>query len=461
MPRRLLRRLGRSIKKTAKSAYRNVVKPAMAVARPIAMAKLQKFAAPVRMVANQKIDSGLKRLSDMAISKISGMGDYQHSINSIKHNTIIRPTIDDNIPQFGNISGGVRVRHREYLGDLFSSGTFKNNVYRINPALKETFPWLSGLAVNFERYRFLGLCFEYKSGSSDALNSTNTALGYVVMASQYNSLATPFTNKQQMENTQFCVSTKPSMSVIHPIECDPSVTPNQPLYTRLSNVGPISAGDLRLYDHAQEEVAVVGMQQDDVNLGELWISYDVILYLPVLASGLALDAQTAHFGLNKMIGTTVIGATPYALGSDPQTVKFDNINGLLNTDFTSGNSTYAFPLGTNGKYLISWSFGGINNVDVFPNDTIEYLTLGLVNNAELLTVWSNGLAPQNANRIRGYRADPSSKEMFFISYSAIVNIPSPNLQCVLGFSLATTAANVFQNPSYGDLVITQINGNYE
>lgn len=58
-----------------------------------------------------------------------------------------------------------------------AAGTFNYSTWQLNPGQKSLFPWLAGIASNFESYKFHGLVFEYKSMSADALNSTNTALG--------------------------------------------------------------------------------------------------------------------------------------------------------------------------------------------------------------------------------------------------------------------------------------------
>jgi len=136
------------------------------------------------------------------------------------------------------------------------------------------------VAENYEQYRVHGMVFQFKSNSADALNSVNTALGTVVMATQYNMLNPVFTNKQQMENYEFGCSCRPSSDLIHPIECDPKQTTCNGLFSiRLGGVG---GGDPRLYDLGRFSIATVGMQAPNVNLGELWVTYQVELLKPRL-----------------------------------------------------------------------------------------------------------------------------------------------------------------------------------
>lgn len=229
-----------------------------------------------------------------ALSSALGFGDYKVRVNSLIH-----PSMDDQVPNVGNGRGSIRVRHREYLGDVFGSKNFHNLSYQINPANQNTFPWLSQIALNFEQWRPLGMIFEFRTMSSDTQISTSTALGTVVLATEYNSLAPGFVSKQSMENSQFVVSTKPSCSVMHPIECDLSQTPNQPLYVRLPSS---SSGDARLYDLGNFQIATQGMLVDDSNQGELWLSYDIEFYKPIIGSVSGTQVQFGHAYQNQTVG---------------------------------------------------------------------------------------------------------------------------------------------------------------
>ena len=72
--------------------------------------------------------------------------------------------------------------------------------------------------------------------SADALNSVNTALGQVIMATDYNAANPPFAQKSEMENYEYGQSAKPSESAIHPIECARLQTTISELYTRAGAV---------------------------------------------------------------------------------------------------------------------------------------------------------------------------------------------------------------------------------
>lgn len=219
----------------------------------------------------------LGRAGGAMISKLFGHGDYAVSnADSLKSNNLVLSNAAQ-MPQFGTGKVACKFVHREFLGDVYSSstpGAFKIDSYPVNPGLGTTFPWLSGVVgAKFQQYRINGMAFEFRSMSSDALNSTNTALGSVIMSTDYDSADATFTSKQEMENTEYGISCKPSANMIHGIECERFQTPVSELYIRAFDVP--SGKDIRLYDLARFSIASTGCQGANVNLGELWVSYDI------------------------------------------------------------------------------------------------------------------------------------------------------------------------------------------
>jgi len=183
--------------------------------------------------------------------------------------------------------GSVVISHREFLGDVrtaTTAGHFAVSAYTINPGNEKTFPWLSQIARNFQEYRLEGMAFHFRTMSADALNSTNTALGSVFMCTQYDpTLPTP-NSKSQMENIEFAQSVKPSQSCMHFIECAKNQTPLTNLYVAPDPESIV--GDPRFYDFAKFFIGTTGMQAADVNIGELWITYQIRLFKPMLFDAL-------------------------------------------------------------------------------------------------------------------------------------------------------------------------------
>lgn len=215
-----------------------------------------------------------------------GLGDYNVSKN----------VFSGRLPEMTNIAGngGTVVRFQEYLGDVVSSstaGAFKIDSYLLNAANEKTFPWLSQIAANYDQFEFQGVIFEFRSTSGNALTSTNTALGTLMMATQYDIVDAPFASKIEMLNYEFSTSTVPSVSNSHMIECDPHQTPLPLLYTEPGSTNPANT-DPRLYFLGRFQIATVGFQGVNVNCGELHVTYQVKLLKPKLVTTLGLTNQT-------------------------------------------------------------------------------------------------------------------------------------------------------------------------
>jgi len=302
--------------------------------RPLTLTNLVKEFIPSALgVAGPIVTRSLMKL-------ITGFGEYRIAGNSLMSGT---SGIDP--PEVRNTPGGMVVRHREYLGDINATTTFTLQSFNINPGLRTTFPWLSSVAQSFEQYRIQGMIFEFKSLASDAVLSTSTssALGSVIMATQYDALDTAFTSKFNMENYQFACSSKPSISFIHPIECARNQTSISELYIRNGAV----SGDLRLYDLGVFNIATVGMQASSGVCGELWLTYEVQLFKPKLIEDLGLEVYTDHFNLKSVTNSTPLGTTStLAAGS--------TMGGVITSGYL-----YNFPPNiVDGNYLFTWNVTG-------------------------------------------------------------------------------------------------------
>jgi hypothetical protein len=214
----------------------------------------------------------LGRMAGNYASRITGLGDY-----SIQKNVFL----NNNGPPVFAGDAEIIVAHREFIGDISGSTSFGfGMVAGINPCNSTLFPWLSQVALQYEEWEPLGMVFEFKSTSADALNSTNTALGTVIMATEYDTLKPLFANKIQMENYEYSTSTKPSESVLHMIECAPQYNPLARMYNYNRGVQPIPPlADPHLYNLGTFQLATTGMQAVAV-VGELWVSYRIRLLKP-------------------------------------------------------------------------------------------------------------------------------------------------------------------------------------
>jgi hypothetical protein len=207
------------------------------------------------------------------LARVFGVGDY-----AVSHNSLMAGGDSNVVPLMHEDNGTVRVQRREYLFDITSSIRFNSTRIAITPTNYACFPWLSTFASNFEQYRIVGMIFEFKT-LSGAISSSQ-ALGSVTLATQYNVGEPAFANKSQALNHYFGCSTVPSNSLLHAIECEPMYDPYKVYWTR--HAGEVGTPDRRLNDYGVLNIITQGQTEDQVTLGELWVSYDVVLIKPRL-----------------------------------------------------------------------------------------------------------------------------------------------------------------------------------
>lgn len=288
------------------------------------------------MFGNSSVGSGIGRWLGTGIGSIFGSGDYQVTGNMPKYNVLANGS---QIPQFSTGRQTNVVCHREYLGDFNGTAGFSNNVFALNPGIASTFPWLSTVAANYQEYRFHGLVFEFRSLITDFV--TGGAPGVIVMSTNYNADAPNYVSKQQMENAEYAVSTKPTVNLLHGIECATNQTILPERYVR---TGAVSANqDLRLYDLGNFQFATQANPIQD--LGELWVSYCVEFFKPILPIGGGL-VSSVHFGR-----TGVAALTPFGTATNVT-------NGSIQASITSTVFTFAAVPQQNYMLTIFWNQPG-------------------------------------------------------------------------------------------------------
>jgi len=348
----------------------------------------------------------------------------------------------------------VRIRKREYIGDVISSSTvsaYAQQQFSINPGSSSTFPWLSQIARKFQTYKFHGCVFEYKSTSANALNSTNTSLGTVIGAVDYNSATQEFNYKQDLLNTYGGIDVKPSDSFFVGVECDPAKLPVNELYVRADNQ-PVKS-DLRFYDQGQFYVASTGCQGTSVSLGEMYVIYDVELMLPISTPpGTGMNTSSFSFFTSGGLAPTSTVWVPnwnqstYGIArdiiTDQMRVASDNI-GIICSVAGSGTQI-AFPQNTaNGIYRMDFVYVGSNTANVV-NPTFNFFN-------GLTLIASSG--PKNP--------DTTSE----LKFTLVVKVPgigsatewSPNNQTIWPYvQLASNTGLLPTSLTYAGMSITQI-----
>ncbi len=371
------------------------------------------------------VGTGLGGPIAKVLSSAVGLGDYK-----VKENTLMGlPTGGMNglPPTIKNYSDRTIVTHREYISEISSSIDFENRSFDINPGLSSTFPWLSGVAKNWEQHKWHGLIFGFESTSADALNSTNTALGQVTMATNYVAIDPPYQSNLEMLNTQYFSTNKPSCSFLHPVEC----APNQQavsIYTNRSGPPP-SNEDLRLFDIGKFQLATSGSQAV-ATVGRLFVSYQVEFFKTIITEPVGKSVYTANVFLQ---GSGVSNSTPF--GNSPQIV-FDNIG----VSVTSSTVSIDAPPGPNNVWLITYSMIGASSAVVYP----QIVPGG---EADVYNLYQDSTQPQQPI----FGATSTATTCMVVS-AVITNGPLN-----LPFSFQLLSGTLVTSASSGQLVITRIN----
>lgn len=215
------------------------------------------------------------------ISKLIGSGDYT-STGLTAHNTLIRNAVPATI-SFSDRT--IRIAHREYICDVLAGAshpTFNSRQFVVNANYTSTFPYLSGIATQFEKYRFRGLVFEYVS-TTTPYASAGASVGTVVMACQFNTASPDFQTKTQMENVENAISIRMDQNALYGVECKDQV--QNWYYTRHIGAAANAATNVsNIYDLCDFSIATVGGNAASAGnqVGELWVTYDVELTGPRL-----------------------------------------------------------------------------------------------------------------------------------------------------------------------------------
>lgn len=321
---------------------------------------------------NDNFGARLGSVVHEGFSKLFGFGDY-----TVKQNSLLQMGTDP--PQIRNgLSDAVVVRHREYLGDLRSGGLtglgtseFVLQDFSINPGNAALFPFLSNIATNFQEYEMRGMILELKSLTSEF--STNSILGSMFVGTHYNVLAPDPSTKQQIENLEYSSSSKPSTSLVHAIECARGANVDTHLYvTRDSNY---QNGDPRFYDLGKIFVGSQGIPVGTAPIAEMWISYEVALYKPILQS---IGSMRSALLQSSFVGT----GTPWGdashrfIGEHSYSgIEFNIVNNELIIELPNQQSSWLVNIALNVQTAIVASAGILS---AFTSD------------ANFVKVWSYG-----------------------------------------------------------------------
>jgi hypothetical protein len=374
------------------------------------------------LLGSPSIGGGVGRWLGKGIGSIFGSGDYEMVGQAPSYNVLSN---GNQIPKFSSTHATNIVCHREYLGDITGTTDFVNRKFPINPGSSTTFPWLCTIAQNYQQYRIHGLIFEFRPLITDFV--TAGAPGVVIMATNYNADEPLYTTKQAMENSEFAVSVKPTRDLIHAVECAPGQTPLSEMYVRPA--GLASNLDLKFTDLGNFQFASQG--NPNQLLGELWCSYNIEFFKPLLPNDVGGNIQT-----QSVCRSGISAAAP--LG----TIAVSSTGDLA--DFLIFSPTvFVFTAQPGNLYLVQFTWTGTVGVAYVPPNIV-------VTNGTIITPYFNDTTTAIVV--------PSSAAPTQIAFDQVIikcTTPSPtNLVVTIG-----VAGTLPTGTTQVDLLVTQISDN--
>lgn len=302
------------------------------------------------------------------LSSLVGFGDYYNGTDlpAIRQNSLIN--MGSKVPSFIDMNHATIITHKEFVADVVAPavpGNFNVAMYSINPGISATFPWLSTIARNYDQYELIGCVFYYKSTSSDSANTL--PMGTVIMATNYDSSDATFANKQQMQQSEYSCSMKPSEDHIHPLECAPNLTAQNILYLRTTPVSNVY--DLRQTDLGNFGIATAGLPAGTTGtIGELWVSYNVALIKPKFNSSASPTDIYSLNGLNMVSGSNFFGYIGTTLL--PQSIGAPSLLSSI-----TNNVITIPPQAQQGYILVKCAFGLAAPFSVTAGPTFVYTNM--------------------------------------------------------------------------------------
>jgi hypothetical protein len=184
----------------------------------------------------------------------------------------------------------ITVNNEEFIGAVTVAAQPAFNVvsYPVNPGQASTFPWLSLMAPQWEKYQFNMLEFYFKREVSEF--ATAGSAGKVIFSADFDASDAPPTTKQQMEDSVPHADAMPCENLVLRLPKNQMHQASLAKYVRSGGL-PGNA-DIKTYDVANLHVATQGIPSN-VEIGELRVRYSCTFSVPVLDSANAAPANNS------------------------------------------------------------------------------------------------------------------------------------------------------------------------
>lgn len=243
--------------------------------------------------------------------------------------------------------GSIRVQHREFIKNVGTTESFSNlGAFPLQPGDSSTFPWLSQLAQNYERWHPNRIDFKY-----EPFTSTFTE-GTCAMMIDYDPNDSGPINKAEMLNSSGAMRS-PVWSNLTVRSNDSELAADTHLFVRVPT-RDVYTGNLRLTDSGTCFVSTTEVTGEERDTGEIWVDYDITFHVPSLNRSEPLSTLVSGAGTNdRLLGE--ISTDTAITGSS---TSFKN---LVSTD---GSSILEFDQDFTGTVVVNCTTDGSN----FPPD---------------------------------------------------------------------------------------------
>ncbi len=192
-------------------------------------------------------------------------------------------------------NGSVRVRHREFVGNISTSNKSWNDIdnlaaFPLQPGDGTAFPWLSQMAANYEKWTANKINFTY-----EPFVATSTT-GAVSLFIDYDANDSAPSNKAEMLNSEGAKRT-PVWSNVTVQSKREYLNPTSKMYVRVPTRDSFD-GNLRLTDIGTCFVAVTDADRSggDFDVGEIWVDYDITLHIPAFHKAEPMSGRSLTVG---------------------------------------------------------------------------------------------------------------------------------------------------------------------
>jgi len=356
---------------------------------PALLRRIQYMKPTARNIVKTK--SGSYKVVPKAAPKKGSVPKRQEISAPLTQTRIMQTGVPSVSSSYASGDGRMRVKHREYIGDVTGTSIFGISSYAINPGLSTTFAWLPSIARNYESYRFHKLCIEYETQKS-----ANTD-GSVMIAIAFDASDAAPTNKQQLMSFHNAVRSAAWAECKYEAS---SADLTKFGSSRFVRSGALSANqDIKTFDVGNLFVATQGCPI--ASIGELYLSYDVEFMTPQSNTYNDYNAISAKVVAGSSVSKTAI------YGTGP------TVTGGLGVSASS--NTLTFP--SAGQWLVNYFLSGAN--------------------------WSNGV-PVQSGTVDSYTVLNGSTLKFYGSeavYSVAVTASAAGRTLILDFSALCTSCS--------------------